>query len=141
MDETVAKSKSFLEQLRDAARTELERQREHPKSDEAEWEMIRDPSRRRVRQEYPNLDEAAVGEIADNLVSVYQLMDDICRSRLQQERPESDEVQVRMGLMQIPRPPARMVESALVQRMHLPPEERLQQVAKMMVDKVLPPRL
>jgi len=40
-------------------------------------------------------------------------------------------------LMWMARPGQRMIESALVQRMHLPPQERLQQVAEMMVDKVL----
>jgi hypothetical protein len=42
-----------------------------------------------------------------------------------------------MMMMTIARPGPQMLESALVERMHLPAEERLQQVATVMVDKVL----
>lgn len=90
-----------------------------------------------MRDEHPNLDEAAVAEIADNVVGVYKLMDDICRSRLQQERPASDEVEVQMRMMMIARPGRRMLDSELVERMHLPTEERVQQDAAILLDKVL----
>jgi len=125
-----AKTNTFLEHLRDAARRELQPQRGHPKSD---W--------RRVRDLHPNLDEAAVGEIVENVAGVYQLIDDICRRRLRQEHPKSDDLEVQTMMMTIARPGPRILESALVERMHLPSEERLQQVATIMVDKVLGRRL
>lgn len=132
--------------IRDACRRRV--QRELPKLDEAAVgetveekqsmsQLIRDACRRRVQQEHPKLDEAAVEEIVENVQRVYQLIPDACRRRVQQERPELDEAAVDEIMMWIPSPPMRLVESALVQRMHLPEEERMQQVAMMMVSKLL----
>src|SRR5215469_8288136 len=84
VDEAKEQSNSFLDWLRDAARRELQQQRDHPVSEEAKQERIRN-NLNRVRQVYPNLDEAEVHEIAENEAAVYQLIDDICRRRVQQK--------------------------------------------------------
>jgi len=137
VDKPVENSNPFREWLRNAARKESQRQQEHPKSDEATWAGTKELSRRRLQQAYPNLDEAAVGEIVENVADVYQVIPAICRRRLQQERSTLDELEVQMVMMLIARPPIQMVESALIQKMHLPAEDRIQQVAAMMVDRIL----
>jgi len=122
--------------IRDACRRLV--QREHPKLDEGAVDhLIRDACRRRVQQEHPKLDEAAVDEIVESVRRVYQLIPDACRRRVQQKHPELEEAAVDEILIQIPMPPMRLVESAVVQRMHLPEEERMQQVTTMMVPKLL----
>ena len=132
-DET-AEEKSMLQVLREEARRRV--RQGDPKLDEAAIEISREWTRMRMRQEHPNLDEAAVGEIVENVERVYQLITDICRRRVQEKHPKLDEVDVEVTMMLIAKPPMQMVESALVQRMHLPAEERMQQVAMIMVDKV-----
>jgi len=137
-DATVEQSNSFLDWLRDAARRELQRQRDHPVSEEAKQETIKNELNR-VRQVYPNLDEAVVHAIAEDEAAVYQLIDEICRRRLQAESPNSDAVEIQMSMMLIAGVPIRLVEGELLQRMHLPREERVEQVAVIMVGKVLAP--
>ena len=138
VDETREQSNSFLDWLRNAARRELQRQRDHPVSEEATQERIRN-NLNRVRKVCPNLDEAVVHEIAEDEAAVYQLIDDICRRRLQQESPKSEAVEIQMNMMLISGVPVWLVEGELLQRMHLPREERVEQVAVIMVGKVLAP--
>lgn len=121
-----ATADEIFDQLRDAARRELHRKPQYPESDFT-----------RVRDQHPNLDEAAVREMVENVAVVYQRIDDICRRRLQLKHPKKDEVEIQMNMMMIARPGPRMLENELVERLHLPVEERLQQVAAIMVDKVL----
>jgi len=94
-----------------------------------------------VQQENPQLDGAAVDEIVKNVQRVYQLIPDACRRRLMQERPNLDKAALDKIVMYIPFPPIRLVEEALVQRTQLPEEDRMQQVAELMVRKHLLPSI
>ena len=74
-------------------------------------------------------------EEAQNMYEL-RLINDACRRRIQQERPDLDEFGIDEFMKFIPFPPMLMVVSALAERMHLSEEERKQQVATMMARKV-----
>jgi len=112
----------------------LENGKNQPESVGAE---MRELSRKRLRQGHPDWDDASVTEIAEEMAGVYRRLREVCRGRLRQARPDLDDVGVQMHMMLIAHPPIQLVESELLRRMHLAPEERVQQVAVMMADKVL----
>jgi predicted anti-sigma-YlaC factor YlaD len=78
-----------------------------------------------------------VQKIVEEVPRSYQFIRDACRTRVQGERPQLDEAAVDEFLKMVPMPPIRMVEKALADRLHLPEAERMQQVAAMIVPKLL----
>lgn len=136
MDEGMKDSSDFLKWLRDAALRELQRQQNQPESIGTE---IKELSQKRLRQGHPDWDDASVREIAEEMACVYQRLREVCRGRLQQARPDLDDVGVQMRMMLISHPPIQLVESELLRRMHLAQQDRVQQVAVIMADKVLEP--
>jgi len=63
--EILQERQSTFESIRDVARDRL--RREQPKLDVFMTEDMKEQSRIRMRCEYPNLDEATVGEIVENV--------------------------------------------------------------------------
>lgn len=103
-------------------------------------QLYRDGCRKCVKQEHSKLDEKTVDQIVDEMERMPQLLRDAYRKRFQERRPQPlDEATMEDHLNSIPMPPLRFVEIALVERMHLPKEVRMQQVAILMVDKYLLP--
>ncbi len=103
-------------------------------------QLYRDGCRKCVKQEHSKLDEKTVDQIVDEMERMPQLLRDAYRKRFQERRPQPlDEATMEDHLNWIPMPPLRFVEIALVERMHLPKEVRMQQVAILMVDKYLLP--
>ena len=100
MDDWIESGKHLS--LRAAALRELQRQQDQPEADDA---MIRDLSRRQLRQGHPDWDEAVLAEIAEDMAGVYQVLLEVCRSRLRQARPHFDAVEVQMTMMEIAHPP------------------------------------
>jgi len=134
----VPEAAEFSQFLREAARKRLNRQ--HPDLHESPIgdPLARDSCRSQLRQDYPNLDKAALGEMMEDIDRVYQLIPGMCRRRVQQNRPNLDELEVEVILMLTATPPPRVVANSLFQRIqHLPREERIKEVAMMMVVKVL----
>jgi hypothetical protein len=81
-----------------------------------------------------------VDQIVEEMERMPQLLRDAYRKRFQQGRPQPlDEATMEDHLNLNPMLPLRVVERALVERMHLPKEVRMQQVAILMVDKYLLP--
>ena len=134
MDEGMKDNNDFVKWLRDAARIELQRKQNQPESIDAE---MRELNRQRLRQGHSDWDEATLTEIAEEMARVYRRLLEVCRERLRQARPDLDEVGVQMHVMLIAYPSTQLVERELLRRMHLAPEERVQQVAVMMADNVL----
>jgi len=103
-------------------------------------QLYRDGCRKCVKEEHSKLDEKTVDQIVDEMERMPQLLRDAYRKRFQERRPQPlDEATMEDHLNWIPMPPLRIVEIALVERMHLPKEVRMQQVAILMVDKYLLP--
>jgi len=134
MDEGMTDSSDFLEWLRDAALRELQRQQNQPESVGAE---MRELSRKRLRQGHPDWDDASVTEIAEEMAGVYRRLREVCRGRLRQARTRLRRCRSTDAHDSDCSSPNPIVESELLRRMHLAPEERVQQVAVMMADKVL----
>jgi hypothetical protein len=66
-----------------------------------------------------------------------QLIRDAYRRRVREGRPQIDEATMDNIMQWMPIPPTSLVESALADRMHLPEDERMRQVAVLMVVKHL----
>jgi hypothetical protein len=103
-------------------------------------QLMRDTCRKRLEQEHPEFDEKTVDQIVEEMDRMPQLITDAYRKRLQQRCPRLDEATMDNNIMlAMPMPPARLVESALVERMHLPDEARMQEVAMLIVVRHLLP--
>jgi hypothetical protein len=103
-------------------------------------QLYRDCCRKCVKQEHSKLDEKTVDQIVEEMERMPQLIRDAYRKRFQQGRPQPlDEATMEDHLNLNPMPPLGVVERALAERMHLPKEVRMQQVAILMVDKYLLP--
>ena len=110
--------------------------------DQSIEQLYRDGCRKCVKQEHSKLDEKTVDQIVEEMERMPQLLRDAYRKRFQQRRPQPlDEATMEDHLNLNPMPPLRVVERALVERMHPPKEVRMQQVAILMVDKYLLPPL
>jgi hypothetical protein len=68
-----------------------------------------------------------------------ELIEDAYIRRIQEGRPPMDKSTLEGHLRFMPIPPTWLVEKALAERMHLHEEERMQQVAHLMVMKHLLP--
>ena len=80
------------------------------------------------------------GQIGEEMERMPQLITDAYRERLKQRSPRLDEATMDNNIMLfMPMPPARLVESALAERMHLPEEARMQEVAMLIVVRHLLP--
>lgn len=133
----VLEAAEFSQFLRDAARKRLQRQRPDLHESPIGDPLDRDSCRSRLRQDYPNLDEAGVDEMLIDVGRVYQLILGMCRRRVQQNRPNLDELDVEVIIMLTATPPPGLVANSLSQRIHLPREERIQEVAMVMLERVL----
>src|SRR6266849_1995903 len=103
-------------------------------------QLMRDARRKRLEQEHPEFNEKTVDQIVEEMERMPQLITDAYRERLKQRSPRLDEATMDNKIMLfMPMHPARLVESALAERMHLPEEARMQEVAMLIVVRHLLP--
>ena len=119
--------------IRDSSRRQRQLEHEHPKFDEETRRISRDARRKRLEQEHPKLDEKTVDQIVEDMERMPQLLRDAYRKRLQQRCPRLDEATLDINTFLMPMPPQQLVERALIERMHLPEEVRMQEVAMLIV--------
>ncbi len=119
---------------------EIRRYRRESKHTAAPAAHERDTCRKRLEQEHPEFNEKTVDQIVEEMERMPQLITDAYRERLKQRSPRLDEATMDNNIMLfMPMPPARLVESALAERMHLPEEARMQEVAMLIVVRHLLP--
>ena len=133
----VLEAAEFSQFLRDAARKRLQQQRPDLHESPVGEALDRESCRNRLRHDHPNIDEAGVDEMIIDMERVYRLIPGMCRRRVQQNRPNLDELDVEAVIMLTATPPPGVVANSLIQGIHLPREERIQEVAMMMVEKIL----
>lgn len=133
----VLEAAEFSQFLRDAARKRLQQQRPDLHESPVGEALDRESCRNRLRHDHPNIDEAGVDEMIIDVDRVYGLIPGMCRRRVQQNRPNLDELDVEAVIMLTATPPPGVVANSLIQGIHLPREERIQEVAMMMVEKIL----
>jgi len=95
-------------------------------------QLMRDTCRKRLEQEHPEFDEKTVNQIVEEMDRMPQLIRDTYRKRVQLGRPQLDEATLDNIMLMMPMPPTWLVERALTERMHLPEEVRMQEVAMLM---------
>jgi hypothetical protein len=102
--------------------------------------LMAEACRKRLRQRTPKLDEKTVNQIVEEMEAMPQRIRAEYWRRDQEMRSQPlDEAMMNDLWSAPPMPPMSLVENALAERMHLPADVRMQQVATLMVEKYLHP--